>query len=164
MRTMYRNVASAFVLMAIMVSAGCSEGGSGSSKRATVYKTKGKVTYLGNPLIDASVSFSPQGTQPAAVGRTNDNGEFSLTTYRASDGAAEGDYKVMITMVDSEPAAATEAAHGTEPGRDYSVSHAGKKGKSTGNILPAIYSDPTKTPLSEKVEAGGKNEFTFDLK
>lgn len=164
MRNDFPGTITAFVLAVCMTAMGCSEGGAGASKRATVYKVKGKVTYLGNPLIDASVSFSPQGSQPAAVGRTNDNGEFTLTTYRAGDGAAEGEYKVMITLTDSAPEASAEAAHGTEPGRDYSVSHAGKKGKSSGNILPAIYSDPTKTPLSEKVAASGENNFTFDLK
>ncbi len=164
MRSASHSLLTAGLVVAALAAFGCSEKGAGSTARAKVFKTKGKVTYLGNPLVDASVSFSPQGSQPAAVGRTNEDGEFSLMTYRAGDGAAEGEFKVMITVTDSEPAGSTEVAHGTEPGKDYSVSHGAKKGKRTGNILPAIFSDPLKTPITAKVEASGKNEFTFDLK
>lgn len=164
MRTTHRQIVSTWLLLAGLPLMGCSDGGTGSSAKVPVFKAKGKVTYLGNPLVDASVSFSPQGKQPAAVGRTNEDGEFSLMTYRAGDGAAAGDFKVMVTVTDSEAASSTEAAHGTEPGKDYSVSHSGQKGKRSGNVLPAIFSDPEKTPLSAKVESSGKNEFTFDLK
>lgn len=146
---------------------GCSGGGDGASARATVYKVKGKVTYMGNPLAGASVAFSPQGDQPAAVGRTNDAGEFSLMTYRPGDGAAAGDYKVMISITDSAEVAAEPAeAHGTVAGKDYGAaySHAGKSGKSTSNLLPAKYGDAANTPLTAKVESSGKNEFPFDLK
>lgn len=163
MRTLYTHLMLAVMLLAPIGLIGCGDKGAGAGSRATVYKTKGKVTYLGNPLIDAAVSFSPQGKQPAAVGRTNDNGEFTLTTYRAGDGAAEGEYKVMITMTVTTPAS-TEIAHGTDPTKSYGESHSGKKGKTTGNVLPAIFSDAANTPLSEKVEANGKNEFVFNLK
>lgn len=145
---------------------GCSGGGDGASARATVYKVNGKVTYMGNPLAGASVAFSPQGDQPAAVGRTNDAGEFSLMTYRPGDGAAAGNYKVMISITDSTVAAEPAEAHGTAADKDYSAaySHSGKSGKSTGNILPAKYGDAANSPLTAKVEPNGKNEFPFDLK
>lgn len=157
-------ICSMSMLAAVFV-LGCS-GGEGAGKKTTVYVVKGKVTYMGNPLIGASVSFSPQGKQPAAVGRTNDDGEFSLTTYRAGDGAAEGEYKVMITMTESEAATEAPAAHGTDAGKDYggSSAHGAKKGRASSNILPAIFSDAQKTPLTVKVEPSGKNEFPFDLK
>ncbi len=166
MRTPYLHAKMPFALLMAVLLAGCLGGGEGASPRAAVYKAKGKVTYLGNPLIGASVSFSPQGKQPAAVGRTNDDGEFSLTTYRAGDGAAEGEYKVMITMTESEAATEAPAAHGTDAGKDYggSSAHGAKKGRASSNILPAIFSDAQKTPLTVKVEPSGKNEFPFDLK
>jgi hypothetical protein len=162
------NLLSRMVVLCLMAGllSGCSERAAGSSPRVKTYKVKGKVTYLGNPIAGASVSFSPQDKQPAAVGRTNDDGEFSLTTYRAGDGAAEGDYKVMIVLTDSEAGSAPAEAHGTTAGVDYNSAsgHSATKKKGGGSILPAKYGDPSQTTLTAKVQASGPNEFPFDLK
>ncbi|WLD11087.1 carboxypeptidase-like regulatory domain-containing protein [Planctellipticum variicoloris] len=165
MRTSILHASIALTLGAAVLAAGCSGGGDGASKRAQVFKAKGKVTYMGNPLVGASVAFSPQGNQPAAVARSDDNGEFSLMTYRAGDGAAAGDYKVMVTVTDEATPGEPKEAHGTVAGVDYAAaySHSGK-GKRSSNILPAKYSDAQNTPLTAKVEPNGKNEFTFELK
>lgn len=167
MRSAFLPVVTALAVGLQALVVGCTGGGDGASARVTVHKVTGKVTYLGNPLAGASVAFSPQGDQPAAVGRTNDSGVFSLMTYRAGDGAAAGDYKVVISITDSAaPSGEPAEAHGTVPGVDYSAafSHAGKSGRGTANILPAKYGDPANTPLTAKVEPNGKNDFPFDLK
>ena len=147
-------------------STGCAEKGAGARARVPVYKVKGRVTFNGNPIAGAAVSFSPTGSQPAAVGRTNDDGEFSLTTYRAGDGAAEGDFKVMISLIEETQAAAPEEAHGTTPGQTYNSGtvHGATKRKSGGSILPLKYSDVTQTPLTATVRSGEANEAIFDLK
>ena len=141
--------------------AGCQEAG---PARADVYKTKGKVTYLGNAVIGAVVTFAPQGTQPVAIGRTNDAGEFTLTTYGGGDGAAAGDYKVLVTLtVTSAPEAAPAGgAHDAEPpGGSHSAAAAKSR---VGSLLPEKFSDPDQTPLTAKVEPGGANDFTLELK
>ena len=155
-----------FVLLGFMIS-GCG-GDTGKAKpRAKVYKTKGKVTFLGSPVIGAVVSFSPKGDQPAAIGRTNDGGEYTLTTYASGDGAAAGDYTVMVMLIDSGDAGKTpEAAHFKTQAEYVPVdTHNAKTGgKSSGNVLPAKYADPKTSTLTAKVEAGKDNNFVFDVK
>lgn len=127
----------------------------------------GKVTYLNAPLIGATVSFAPRGDGPAAIGRTNDQGEFQLSTYGGNDGAAEGDYAVLVALIASAEDAAPAEAHGTDPSVSYSSSAAhsgGGSGKKSGSMLPTKYSDMNQTPLSAKVEPSGANSFTFEIK
>ncbi|MEK6262629.1 MAG: carboxypeptidase-like regulatory domain-containing protein [Planctomycetota bacterium] len=153
------------VLSVGIVISGCSQGGVGAKPRATTYKVTGNVTYLGNPLVGATVSFSPQGKYPAAVGRTNDSGEFSLMTYSPNDGAAAGDYSVLVVLVDSGEPEAPAAAHSPD-GRnmDPTGGHSAMAAKRSRNILPAKYADPEKTDLTAKVDPNGENKFTFALK
>ena len=154
------------VLLAIMLS-GCG-GDTGKGKpRAKVYKTKGKVTFLGSPVVSAVVSFSPKGDQPAAIGRTNDSGEFVLTTYAAGDGAAAGEFTVMVMLIDSGDAEKTPAIAHAKNQAEYvptDTHNAKKAGKSSGNVLPAKYADPKSSTLTAKVESGKDNNFVFDVK
>jgi len=86
--------------LAFIMFAGCND--EAAKGRVPVYKTTGQVKFVGSPVIGAIVTFAPQDkNQRAAVGRTNDDGEFTLTTYGANDGAAAGEYKVMIMLPDS---------------------------------------------------------------
>ncbi len=153
------------VILGIMLS-GCN-GDTGKGKpRAKVFKTKGKVTFLGSPVIGAIVSFSPKGDQPAAIGRTNDSGEYTLTTYAAGDGAAAGDFTVMVMLLDAgETEKTPEDAHSTKANFTPVDTHNAKKAKKgSANVLPAKYADPKTSTLTAKVEAGKDNNFVFDLK
>jgi hypothetical protein len=142
---------------------GCSK----PAARATIYPVTGKITFLGNPVVGATVSFSPQGKQPAAVGRTNESGEFKLRTYAVDDGAAAGDYNVAVLLLDSGPATPNPSdshfAGGKTPG---SASHSAPKDKSskTGTVLPAKYGSPVDTPLRATVDPAKLQPFTFDIK
>jgi hypothetical protein len=145
---------------------GCSDQ-SASKGRVKVYKASGKVTFHGTPLIGAMVSFSPEKDQPAAIGRTNDTGAFTLTTYQSADGAAAGDFKVLLMMLDSGESGSTpDVAHFKDQASYAAVdSHAARKGgKATGNVLPAKYGDPKQTPLTAKVDPTKENTFTFEVK
>lgn len=161
---LFRIQASCLILLVSLVS-GC---GSSSAGRTPVFKVTGKVTFVGSPLIGAVVSFSPTGNQPAAIGRTNDTGAFTLTTYKAGDGAAAGDYKVLVMMVDSAASDSTpKDAHFKDQSSYVPIdSHAATKGgKATGNVLPAKFSDPKLSPLTANVDPKkSENTFTFDLK
>jgi hypothetical protein len=152
-------------LMVGMLLAGC-WGGDATKGRAKVYKVSGTVTYVGNPVIGAVVTFSPQEkNQPAAVGRTDDAGEFSLTTYGGNDGAAAGEFKVLVMLTDSSPEPVPEAAHSPD-GRNVGNAHSAQtstKSKSL-SLLPIKYSDIEQTPLTAKVDPKGNNHFTLELK
>lgn len=155
------------VLAALFVSAlmiGC--GGGASAGGGAVYKVTGKVTLSGAPLAGALVTFVSQEKKPAAIGRTNDQGEYTLTTYTSDDGAAAGRFAVVITKsvgsAASSPAPA--AAHGPGYVSGAHDAPASKAADQSANLIPEIYGDSTKTPLSATVAASGPNQFPFDLK
>lgn len=165
--TRQRQLLILLLLTGIPISmAGCTSGDQGSSKRPLIYKVTGKATYLGAPLIGAVVTFAPQEKQPAAVGRTNDAGEFAMTTYRSGDGAAAGEFKVLVMLVVSEAESTPQQAHSTQPGSVSPGSAHSEEAaaKSSGSLLPAKYGDANETPLKAKVEPKGTNKFTFEIK
>lgn len=61
-------------------------------------KVSGVVTLEGEPLSGVIVVFNPmKGSASPASGKTDDKGEFDLTTKSFQDGAVPGEYKVTIT-------------------------------------------------------------------
>lgn len=143
--------------------AGC--GGGVKSQRAKVYKVTGTVKYVGSPLIGAIVTFAPLENQPAAVGRTNDAGEFTLTTYSGGDGAAAGQYKILVMLQVNPDQTPASASHSMDPSWvPPATSHSAGSAKTGGSVLPAKYSDLSQTPLAAKVDPNGANQFPLDLK
>ncbi len=97
---------------------------------------EGIVTYEGKPIDEAQVVFHPLDATAAPenrpLGITDDQGRFRLTTFDANDGAPIGAYKVTVSWQD-------RVLVGEESTRS---------GKS---LIPAVYSDPVKTPLEHTV-------------
>lgn len=153
-------------VLSLILLAGCGgDAGYGAKGRVKTFPVTGKVSFMGNPLAGAMISFSPTGSQPAAVGMTDDNGQFKLTTYRAGDGAAAGDFKVLVAMTEAPSADSNaNADHGTDPRKAYGTSHSAGKSKSSGSVLPPKFSDPDKSGLAATVKSDGKNDFAFELK
>lgn len=136
-----------------VVAIGCSNGGAGN-KRVPVFTVTGKVKMNGGPLAGAMVSFVPTEGQPVAVARSNDAGEYSLTTYDPNDGAAKGAFKITVMKVVAPAAgAAADASHGAS--YKAGAGHGGKAAKGSGdsgNLVPPQYGDSEKTPLTFTVE------------
>lgn len=158
------------LLSLMLLSQGCT-GDAGTEGRSKVFPVTGKVTLSGSPVAGATVTFSPKGNQPVALGRTDDSGTYSLTTYDAKDGAAEGDYTVIITK--SSPAESDSTTEGSTPHnangsvlmKSHKAARGGKKkADDSGSLLPAKYGDRNKTDLAGTVKAEGENNFDFDLK
>ncbi|HZY86149.1 MAG TPA: hypothetical protein VFE78_15045 [Gemmataceae bacterium] len=65
----------------------------------------GKVTLNGQPLVGATVSFQPVASGgaaeagPGSAGKTNDNGEYTLTAATGQTGAWVGKHRVSITLL-----------------------------------------------------------------
>jgi hypothetical protein len=153
----------ATVLSLVILFQGCG-GGAGTEGRQKVYPVTGKVTFSGGPVVNALVSFSPKGQQPVAVGRTDDSGVYQLTTYDRNDGAAEGDYTVLVSK-SSSSADTAPPAHGvnvTTPHQHTS----GRKAKKASDeaMLPVKYTDVGKSGLTFTVKAEGENHYDIDLK
>lgn len=70
--------------------AGCGSGGA-------TYPVSGKVTFPdGTPLAHAQVSFESTTEPIGAVGTTDANGVYKLTTYELDDGAIPGEHRVLV--------------------------------------------------------------------
>lgn len=158
---MRTGILSLAVIMAAF-SNGC--GNPEAEGRVDVYPATGTIKYQGSPVADALVSFSPdEEGQPVATGRTNAQGEFTLTTYESGDGAAPGSYTVIVTKtaaaaVSEEPEHAADAdayaevdvaTHGAQGGAD-----------SGGSLLPqpsqpltaTVTTDPDKNHFDLVIE------------
>lgn len=119
-------------------------GASGCSQSDTI-KVTGTVTFDGKPAEEAEVMFTPT-TGRMASGVTDSNGRFELSTNSPKDGAMPGDHKVTIVQY-YPPGKPPPMTPGPLPSR-----------------FPTKYGDLSQTPFSAKVERGGKNDFTFDMK
>lgn len=130
------------VLLLFLFLTGCSSSG-GS---ATCYPLKGTVLYQKQPLEEAQITLHPvSGTiTPLPTAITNKDGSFVVTTWSADDGAPEGDYTVTVTW-------------------KQLVLQGEEKTRSGKNLLPAIYSDPKRTPLKCKIQAGENQPLKLEI-
>jgi len=151
------------VIVASLVLVGC--GGGDGAKRVPVFKVTGNVTLKGEPLPQAIVTFSPKEGQPVAFGMSNDAGEFTLTTYDTGDGAAAGNYVVVVSK-SAASSSTTDVGHSADPAFVASVQsgHNASTSPTSGSLIPGAYSDATKTPLKAVVDPDGENDFTFEIK
>ena len=88
------------LLIAVMgiVAAGCgSQDRTGSDP---VYPVTGVITYRGKPVAQAEVTFFNAEKNRSAFGKTNDKGEYKLTTFSPNDGAVEGQHVVTVVKLE----------------------------------------------------------------
>ena len=151
------------IVIASLLLAGC---GGGSAGRLTVYPTTGKISMAGGPLVGAVVTFVSSEGKPSAIGRTDEQGVYHLTTYEAQDGAAAGNFSVVLALIQpsSSSPASTDESHAAGVNDPLpSNSHSGK-GQTGDNVLPEMYTSAASTPFHAEVKSGGDNAFDFELK
>lgn len=157
-----RNVCLSVFLVALTVIAGCGGGSAKPSKREPVFKVQGKVTYKGKPVAGADVTFRSESVERSAFGRTDDQGNYKLSTFGANDGAVAGKHSVVIIKGVAEPAkpeAPVESAEYVPPG--YEKVKPQPKAKSD---FPEKYSKPATSGLLAIVNDDGKvNQIDFEL-
>lgn len=142
---------------------GCGSGGPDLSK------VKGKVTYKGQAVTEATVTFMPT-SGPLATGITDANGEFTLTTG-GNPGAVTGEHKIAIVKVDATGQGTqdisekdtTDVSGGYGqmfPGQgDGAESPAAPKSE-----IPEKYNNPETSGLTKTVSSNAsENEFEFVL-
>lgn len=123
---------------------------------------KGTITMDGKPLVGAGVSFYPETAQPAAlappsIGKTNENGEYTLATIEGKPGAVVGKHRVSLTQMLPDT--------GDDPGGDAPAKVI-KRAPVPGALIdriPAKYQG-NKSELSCDVPSRGRTDANFDLK
>jgi len=161
------------VLVVVMLSQmGCG----GSSGRIPTSPVSGTVSVGDKPIAGADVTFHPADNEKQgrpAFGKTNDAGEFTLSTYDDGDGAVPGEYKISIVKQSLRPdmdvKTLTPGGQGPGGGSGTDVykkmTLGNKREKPTVNdaAVPPKYSDHEKSGLKRTVEASGGNVFNIKL-
>lgn len=129
------------MLPALMV-AGCS--GGGTPETAPV---SGKVIFEGEPVTNATVTFTPEAGRPA-TGSIDGEGRFSLSTFRPNDGAVPGRHRVTFGSTAEVPMPGTPEAKGA---------------KADKPPFPKRYAGLSTTDLEIDVPAEGLADLTIEL-
>ncbi|QDV23188.1 carboxypeptidase-like regulatory domain-containing protein [Aureliella helgolandensis] len=147
-------------LLLIGFSSGC-----GGNALGTV-EAGGQVTYKGEPLAGATVTFVPQAGQRAASGVSDASGRFHATTLAAGDGAMPGRYKVTVTKTQESTVPKTTAEMSADDMRKIEremMNQAPPPGREPVNLLPAKYKSAETSPFNCDLPDSGKGDFKFDL-
>lgn len=134
------------------------------------YPVKGRVTIDGKPVKKATVRFLPDNEQAPrlAWGLTNDNGEFTMSTFKPDDGVLPGAYRVTINNPENTPEPLGPPSGNEEDNAKAMKMYRElweqmKKRPQVKGELPVLYGDLESTPLKFSVPAGGERA-DFDLK
>ncbi len=111
--------------------------------RPELYPVNGIVTLSGAPVAGAKIVFTPSTHEFAATAKTAADGTFNLQSFDPGDGAAEGEYRVIVYKVDVHEL----------PGGGVREEH----------HLPARYRDPGTSGLVATVSSSQKNVVKLDL-
>ncbi|MFO0791361.1 MAG: hypothetical protein U0805_18020 [Pirellulales bacterium] len=129
------------VSAAALVLGGCNRG-------PQMGQVSGKVLLNGQPLKFGTVAFQPPSGQPS-IGDIQNDGTFSLSTYRPGDGAIVGHHRVRVACYESQ-------RPGTKPtGGEQSL------GKS---LIPLNYTLFDQSGLTAEVKSGENEPLVIELK
>ncbi|HZN33669.1 MAG TPA: carboxypeptidase-like regulatory domain-containing protein [Pirellulaceae bacterium] len=126
-------------LIASVLFAGCGPG---------LVPVEGRVLLEDQPLADAQVLFLPKSGGRPATGKTNAEGQFTLTTNRPSDGVRPGEYQVAVTALQVLYVRPTD-------GSEYAEQKVW--------IAPERYSKPAESGLAATISPEA-NRPTFELR
>lgn len=117
---------------------------------------RGMVTFKGQPIAGATVTFVGEGDTKTATAITGSDGRFELATLNFA-GAMPGKYAVLVEKFETPP-------DQTQTGSmEEAAQNAGRPLPRAKRLLPAKYSDTAKTPLQMEVKAGQTNNFDLEL-
>ena len=116
----------------------------------------GKVTYNGQPVAGATVSFVPDGDGRPATAITGADGAYNLTTLNWP-GAVPGQYTVLVRKTD------VALASNQPVSMEDAVKLNARPPPPPKELLPPKYADATKSPLKAEVKKGQKNAVDLQL-
>lgn len=123
----------------LITAVGC--GGSGNPETVPV---SGLVTFNGQPVSDAAVTFYPEGGRPAS-GRTDAEGIYQLTTFTPNDGAIPGSHRVAILKASTPPGNSPEELEAVE------------------RVIPEKYANEASSGLTATVNVDQETPIDFNL-
>jgi hypothetical protein len=130
----------------IVLLLGLSGASCGGGRFKATYPVKGRVLVDGEPAAGVTVLFSPVSIPDEEyikpLGKTDEGGWFTLTSYRKGDGAPAGAYAVTLLWLPKGYAGPVEG----------------------GNKLPDRYRHPETSGIQIEVKAGDNNLDPFTLK
>lgn len=134
---MPNHISIVFVLISATTFAGCGK----SIERPNTIPVSGKVTWNGDPLPMGRVQFVPSNPRQGrpAVGDIDQDGNYELMTFQASDGVIPGSYKIFV-----------DARKEGDP-NDL-------KTKGGIPVLPQKYYDANKSGLTALIEESDENK------
>ncbi len=147
--------------LGFIATTGCGGGG------PTIAKVTGKVTLKGTPIKGANVQFHPE-KGPMAIGITDDQGNFTLTT-NGRPGAPVGLNKVAISKPAAAPVGNTMPTNPTPEDMAKMASQAAKGGglkrtEPPKSEVPDLYGNPSTSNLTADVSSNAAdNTFEFTL-
>jgi len=151
---MIRSIAC-LILVPLLVGCG---GDTGGADRPETVPVTGSVTYNGQPVEGATVTFVAGASEGrGALGTTDASGKFQLTTFEAGDGAIPGSYKVTVAKTTGDSGPMTQEDGVVVPPTG------GPPTTEVKDELPVKYKDASTSGLTADVQEGQDNEFTFDL-
>ncbi|MEW4561230.1 carboxypeptidase-like regulatory domain-containing protein [Bremerella sp. JC770] len=162
---------TAVALLAMTMAGGCNQSNLPATETVT-----GKVTYQGDPVENATIVFSRGARNIAngeiALGKTDDQGNYTLTTHLSGQsdvaGAIAGTYQVTVSKK-VPPPGMTEAQYNAkvdavnQAAQAGSVQPAGLELPTLVEMLPRKYSSTSDTQLTADVKKDEANEISFEL-
>ncbi|MSR60625.1 MAG: carboxypeptidase regulatory-like domain-containing protein [Planctomycetaceae bacterium] len=147
-----------FVLAILCLFSGCGQEKATKPKTA---KVSGVVVYKGDPVEGASVKFFADESLKSprlGGGTTNENGEFTISTFGIDDGAVVGNHVVTVTKISSggEPPMTQDESNALAP----IVINPKAVIKQE---LPQKYASEKSSPLKVEVIADENNVFKLEL-
>ncbi len=128
--------------------------GCGRSDRPPMSRVSGIISFQGRPLPQAKVSFIPEDKHlRPAMGTTDAQGRFTLTTYEPGDGAVTGPHR--ISVLARGPFTGTIPSH-------LGAAFAEEQEEKGPPLIPVSYFNPETSGLSEQV-VGPEQSFQIDL-
>ncbi len=143
-------------LLPLILLSGC--GGAGGPP---LYDVRGKVSWDdGKPGSNLVITFAPtEKGVPTSAARTNDAGDFVLTTVSGQLGAGLGKYKVILAAA---KAAGPEANTPQAMENMYKNPTKGGPPKADGGGVPTEYTSADKTPIEIEV-TGSKKDLAITV-
>ena len=134
-----------FVAAAYFATSGCGQ----KEEIPELVSVTGKVTFQGQPLANASISFVPADEDKESTlvvrphGQTDEQGQYELSWHGDHDGAPPGKYQVMVM------------AFKPNDNDDEEIQ--------PESLIPKKYNSPKTSGLNADVSEDGENVFNFDL-